>query len=288
MKGMTGFSYISKITEYGKINVYLKSLNSRFFELRMIVSPFLQKLEPTFREMIKKDFKRGKIELIVEFLPKGTSFEMVVDEELAKSYFLSLKKLSNYLGLLPDIEIVDIANMPNVINLVKPELPNSFLRNIQNIVKRAIEDVLKQRTKEGEETKRDIEEIISKIKQDISLIVSRWNEVNFSIEEKVKERVEKFLKEYENRKEVDTSLISFLMKIDINEEMFRFSKHLESLEVLLDTEGEIGKKIEFLLQELGREINTVASKSFDYFISSKVVEIKTSLEKIKEHIQNIE
>ncbi len=287
MKGMTGFSHISKLTDYGRVDVYLKSLNSRFLEVKVLLPPILQSFEPFIRKLIKDNFKRGKIEVVIEFLPRGVSFDVFVDEELGKKYFMSLKKLSNALGLLPDIEIVDIASMPNVVNIVKSELPKSFIRELQSIFKKALNEVLKQRKLEGLKTKEDILKLIHNIKNSVSELQKRWGEINSEIENKVKERVEKFLKEYENRKEVDTAIVSFLMKVDINEEIFRFSKHLEDLEKLLDMDG-IGKKVEFILQELIREVNTIASKSFDYTISSLVVDIKSSIESIREHIQNIE
>lgn len=284
---MTGFSHISKLTDYGRVDVYLKSLNSRFLEVKVLLPPILQSFEPFIRKLIKDNFKRGKIEVVMEFLPRGVSFDVFVDEELGKKYFMSLKKLSNALGLLPDIEIVDIASMPNVVNVVKSELPKSFIRELQSIFKKALNEVLKQRELEGLKTKEDILKLIHNIKNSVSELQKRWGEINSEIENKVKERVEKFLKEYENRKEVDTAIVSFLMKVDINEEIFRFSKHLEDLEKLLDMDG-IGKKVEFILQELIREVNTIASKSFDYTISSLVVDIKSSIESIREHIQNIE
>lgn len=287
MKGMTGFSHISKLTDYGRVDVYLKSLNSRFLEVKVLLPPILQSFEPFIRKLIKDNFKRGKIEVVIEFLPRGVSFDVFIDEELGKKYFMSLKKLSNALGLLPDIEIVDIASMPNVVNVVKSELPKSFIRELQSIFKKALNEVLKQRELEGLKTKEDILKLIHNIKNSVSELQKRWGEINSEIENKVKERVEKFLKEYENRKEVDTAIVSFLMKVDINEEIFRFSKHLEDLEKLLDMDG-IGKKVEFILQELIREVNTIASKSFDYTISSLVVDIKSSIESIREHIQNIE
>lgn len=287
MKGMTGFSHISKLTDYGRVDVYLKSLNSRFLEVKVLLPPILQSFEPFIRKLIKDNFKRGKIEVVIEFLPRGVSFDVFIDEELGKKYFMSLKKLSNALGLLPDIEIVDIASMPNVVNIVKSELPKSFIRELQSIFKKALNEVLKQRELEGLKTKEDILKLIHNIKNSVSELQKRWGEINSEIENKVKERVEKFLKEYENRKEVDTAIVSFLMKVDINEEIFRFSKHLEDLEKLLDMDG-IGKKVEFILQELIREVNTIASKSFDYTISSLVVDIKSSIESIREHIQNIE
>lgn len=288
MRGMTGFSYISELTEYGRVAVSLKTLNSRFFEVKLVLPPVLQSMEPFLRKVVRNNFKRGRVEMVVDFLPNGVNFEVEVDGELARKYFLSLKKLSNYLGLLPDIEIVDIARMPNVVNLVRLDPPPSLVKQVQSLVERAVEDVVRQRIEDGNETKKDVLNIISKIKSDVSAVRSRWEEINSLVEEKVREKVEKFLKEYENRKEVDTAMVSFLVKIDINEEIFRFTKHLEALERLLDQDGEVGKKAEFIIQEMSREVNTIASKSFDYVISSLVVEIKASLEKIREHVQNIE
>ncbi|MCX8029113.1 MAG: YicC family protein [Brevinematales bacterium] len=288
MRSMTGFSYISKETRYGKVTIYVRCLNSRFLEIKTQIPSYLNTLEERTRKIIKQEFRRGKIEIIVDFFPTNGSFDIFVDKELAKNYFVSLRDLSNYLGLLPDIEIVDIAQMPNVINLVKSNIPKDFIVHFEKLFRKVIHDINKQRSHEGENIKRDCLFLVSSIKDNIRLITNRWNEVNVAIESKIKEKVEKFLKDYENRKEIDTSILSFIMKIDINEEIFRFNQHLSDLEKMLIDGGEVGKKIEFLLQELNREVNTIASKSFDYKISSLVVEIKSSLEKIKEHIQNVE
>lgn len=288
MRGMTGFSYISKDTDYGRITVYLKSLNSRFLEIKTVIPTTIQFVEEIARRVIKKSFKRGKVELVIDFYPKTNNFDIHVNKELAKVYFESLRSLSNYLGLLPDIEIVDIARMQDVISIIRTEPSLELKKQIVMLIKKSVANVLKQRIKEGESVKNECIMSISKVRASLEKISERWNIVNTHIEHKVKERVDRFLKEYENRKEIDTSIISFLMKIDINEELFRLSQHLSDLEKLLDSDGEVGKKIEFILQELNREVNTIASKSFDYTISSLVVHIKTELERIREHIQNIE
>ncbi|MCS7299118.1 MAG: YicC/YloC family endoribonuclease [Spirochaetia bacterium] len=288
MRSMTGFSYISKDTDYGKITIYLKSLNSRFLEIKTIIPTTIQFVEEIARKVIKNSFKRGKVELVIDFYPKTNDFDIHINKELARVYFESLRSLSNYLGLLPDIEIVDIARMQDVISIVRPEPPLELKKQIEILIKKSVANVLKQRIKEGELVRNECIMAVDKVRKNLEKISERWNIVNTSIEEKVKERVNKFLKEYENRKEIDTSIISFLMKVDINEEIFRLSQHLDDLENLLNSDGELGKKVEFLLQELNREVNTIASKSFDYTISSLVVYIKTELEKIREHIQNIE
>lgn len=288
MRGMTGFSYISKDTDYGRITIYLKSLNSRFLEIKTIIPTTIQFVEEIARSVIKSSFKRGKIELIVDFYPKTNNFDIHINKELAKVYFESLRSLSNYLGLLPDIKVVDIARMQDVMSIVRSEPPLELKKQIEALIEESVADVLKQRIKEGELVRNECIEAIGRVRKNLEKISERWNVVNTIIEEKVKERVNRFLKEYENRKEIDASIISFLMKVDINEEVFRLSQHLNDLENLLNSDGELGKRVEFLLQELNREANTIASKSFDYTISSLVVDIKTELEKIREHIQNIE
>ncbi|MGC8964993.1 MAG: YicC/YloC family endoribonuclease [Brevinematia bacterium] len=120
MNGMTGFSYISKELDFGRLIISLRSLNSRFLEIKTTLPPIIQKIEPKLRSYLKENFRRGKIELFIELHLRKQINQVTIDEELAKNYFMSMKKISNKLGLLPDIEIVDVIKMPNVLSIIPP------------------------------------------------------------------------------------------------------------------------------------------------------------------------
>jgi uncharacterized protein (TIGR00255 family) len=289
MNGMTGFSYISKELDFGRLIISLRSLNSRFLEIKTTLPPIIQKIEPKLRSYLKENFRRGKIELFIELHLRKQINQVTIDEELAKNYFMSMKKISNKLGLLPDIEIVDVIKMPNVLSIIPPlDPPEEIIREVEKYTKTAINEVKKQRQREGEETKEDIEELIKKLEENILDIDEISKNLNEKIEQKVKEKITKYLQEFPNRPELDHSVIAFLMKIDINEEITRLKMHITNLKETLENEESIGKKGEFVIQEIIREANTISSKSLNYEISKNIVEIKSIAEKIREHLQNIE
>lgn len=289
MNGMTGFSYISKDSDFGRITISLKSLNSKFLEIKIVLPPALYQIDPKLRRLIKENFRRGKIELFIELAPKKQLNEVIINEELAKNYFLSIKKLSNEIGLLPDIDIVDVVKMPNVVSIVESkDIPKELITEIEKYTKSVIKEVKKQRREEGEETKKDILKLINKIQENTLQIEKIAEKINEKIEQKVKERVLKYLQEFSNKQELDYSIIAFLMKIDINEEIIRLNMHLSNLKKTIENEEEIGKKGEFIVQEIIRESNTISAKSFDHETSKLIVEIKSDAEKIREHLQNIE
>ncbi|MGC8870880.1 MAG: YicC/YloC family endoribonuclease, partial [Brevinematia bacterium] len=168
MNGMTGFSYISKELDFGRLTISLRSLNSRFLEIKTTLPPIIQKIEPKLRSYLKENFRRGKIELFIELHLRKQINQVTIDEELAKNYFMSMKKISNKLGLLPDIEIVDVIKMPNVLSIIPPlDPPEEIIREVEKYTKTAINEVKKQRQREGEETKEDIEELIKKLEENI-------------------------------------------------------------------------------------------------------------------------
>jgi uncharacterized protein (TIGR00255 family) len=293
MVGMTGYSSISKDTKLGRISMSLRSLNSRFLEIKInmpsnLIAGGLGDFEKVARDMIKSNIRRGKIDVFIDFSIKGQDSTTVeLNEELAKLYFSSIKNLSLSLGLLPDIEIKDIIALPGVMKVSNTQRNYPTLGELKKMFSKLLNDVVKQRVEEGKRIKEDVDKLISEILASIDEISSKVDVLNSEIEKKVFDRVSRYLGDPKNL-EIGISTISFLMKIDINEELVRLRMHTESLKALINSDDEVGKKGEFILQEMMRESNTIAAKSFSYDISNLVVGIKTNIEKIREHLQNVE
>jgi len=288
MIGMTGYSSVNKETKVGKVSMSLRSLNSKFLEIKINSPTNLIQFEKIARDMIKSKIKRGKIDLFVEISNKGQdSVSVEINEDLVKSYFNTIKNLSLSLGVLPDIEIKDIISLPGIIKVSNNQTNQQPINELKRMFSKLLDDVLKQKIEEGTKIKADIDELISKIIDSINEISSKIDILNAEIEKKVIDRVSKYLGDPKNI-EVGISTVSFLLKTDINEELVRLKMHTESFKTLIDSTDEVGKKGEFILQEMMREANTIAAKSFSYEISSLVIGIKSNIEKIREHLQNVE
>jgi uncharacterized protein (TIGR00255 family) len=288
MIGMTGYSSVNKETKVGKVSMSLRSLNSKFLEIKINSPTNLIQFEKIARDMIKSKIKRGKIDLFVEISNKGQdSVSVEINEDLVKSYFSTIKNLSLSLGVLPDIEIKDIISLPGIIKVSNNQANQQPINELKRMFSKLLDDVLKQKIEEGTKIKADIDELISKIIDSINEISSKIDILNAEIEKKVIDRVSKYLGDPKNI-EVGISTVSFLLKTDINEELVRLKMHTESFKTLIDSTDEVGKKGEFILQEMMREANTIAAKSFSYEISSLVIGIKSNIEKIREHLQNVE
>jgi uncharacterized protein (TIGR00255 family) len=288
MIGMTGYSSVNKETKVGKVSMSLRSLNSKFLEIKINSPTNLIQFEKIARDMIKSKIKRGKIDLFVEISNKGQdSVSVEINEDLVKSYFSTIKNLSLSLGVLPDIEIKDIISLPGIIKVSNNQTNQQPINELKRMFSKLLDDVLKQKIEEGTKIKADIDELISKIIDSINEISSKIDILNAEIEKKVIDRVSKYLGDPKNI-EVGISTVSFLLKTDINEELVRLKMHTESFKTLIDSTDEVGKKGEFILQEMMREANTIAAKSFSYEISSLVIGIKSNIEKIREHLQNVE
>ncbi len=291
MEGMTGYANVEYKDDFIKISVNAKSLNSRFLELKVQVSQNVLFLEKDIREMLAKFFRRGKIEIwvSVSLVKNNSNYVVSVDYDAAKEYFLAVKKLSNELGLLPDIEIVDIIDRVGVIKVSEVDLRenNRVKSSVLSAVKKALKELKNQRKYEGRKIKENVLDLISDISRGITEIESKVPFLNEAIQDKILQKYNKVLHREFDPVEI-IGFYSFLFKMDINEELIRLKMHLENLKSLVENGEEIGKKSEFILQEMMRESNTIASKSYSYEINSIIVDIKSCVEKIREHIQNVE
>lgn len=281
---MTGFGNYSVDSEMGKISVDIKTLNSKNLDLNYNLSPFLKDLENDIRLIIMSSFKRGKVDIKINFKITKKQFSTNLNHELIKLYIKDLQQI------VPGdaMEFLKIAiSLPNSIENNQSNLDNKISNDIKNAVKHAVKMVIDFRKQEGNSLKKDILNNASLIQKKIKLV-----------EKLAPKRIEK-IKEKINKNLVDLSLevdlnrfhqelIYHLEKLDINEELVRLNNHLIFLKKTVnDKEIEKGKKLTFIGQEIGREINTIGSKSNHLEIQQIVVEMKNELEKIKEQLLNV-
>ena len=281
LQSMTGFGNASIDSEFGKISLDIKSLNSKNLDLNYSLNPMFRNIESNIRSILTTSLKRGKIDFKINFKISENNFNSNLNHDVIKSYIKDLKKITP--GTLFDrAEFLKIAiTLPNSIETNRPDLNQNLLDAIIELVKNAIKELIDFRTQEGVSMEKDLlsnlEVIQNKLIQIEELIPERMN----SIKKRLKKNLDNIKVEIDlNRFEQE--LIYYLEKFDINEEIVRLKNHLIYFKTTLnESQIEKGKKLTFISQELGREINTIGSKSNNLPMQQAVVEMKNELEKIK-------
>ncbi|MDC1456349.1 YicC family protein [Flavobacteriaceae bacterium] len=287
LQSMTGFGNASIDSEFGKISLDIKSLNSKNLDLNYSLNPMFRNIESDIRSILTTSLKRGKIDFKINFKISENNFNSNLNHDIIKSYIKDLKKITP--GTLFDrAEFLKIAiTLPNSIETNRPGLNQNLLDAIIELVKNAIKELIDFRTQEGVSMEKDLlsnlEVIQNKLIQIEELIPERMN----SIKKRLKKNLDNIKVEIDlNRFEQE--LIYYLEKFDINEEIVRLKNHLIYFKTTLnESQIEKGKKLTFISQELGREINTIGSKSNNLPMQQAVVEMKNELEKIKEQLLNV-
>ncbi|KKP29221.1 MAG: TIGR00255 family protein [candidate division TM6 bacterium GW2011_GWF2_30_66] len=296
LSSMTGFATkTTTITISGEkvnVSISLKSLNSRFFETTCKLPSITSHLETDIIKMLQQKLIRGHIYLTLHI--KNTALlKSLAKANLVtiKSYLDAIENIKKNFNLKGEVNINDIINLPNAFEIEEQESSKAFDKQIMDIVAELIEQLKKTRETEGLALKKDIIKQISSMTKEIESI-SKNSE---KLMEQKKEEILTLIKKIESEEPAENAsdlrkshLLITLDKLDINEEIVRFKSHLENMTNLLESQkDEAGKKIDFTLQEMAREINTITAKCSNAKISGKAINIKVEIEKAREQSQNI-
>ncbi len=292
IKSMTGFGRGEAAAPHGKIQFEIRTLNHRFFETSNRLPENFLIFEDRIRAEIAKKIKRGKVNLSLTYeSPRKSSPKLAIDTKLARKYKDLLLDLKRSLKVRDDIGLSQIISFPNVITV--EDAPKDEARlwpNIKAALDRALNSLIRMREAEGRDLADDILKRKKTILKDIILIEHRaklsFKEYRAQLLRKIKELSSGKINLDKGRVELEVAL--FAKNSDISEELTRIKAHLGSFEIALKREVEVGRKLDFITQELHREINTVGQKTNDYKISQLAIAIKGEIEKIREQVQNIE
>jgi len=289
---MTGFGKAEGIFDKKKYVIELRSVNSRFAEISVKYPKYMSSKDNEFKEILRKNISRGKVNMNLNVESDTTiQSNLTVEKNLIKDYTKILKSIRKEIGSKEKIRLDHILHFSEILSAetsgdVSPE-EFSF---VKELLIKAIEDLFVMKKKEGDFIRNDILSRIEHIGEENEVIrnisVSRVPNERIRLKEKVEALIEDKGKIDENRLELELILLSD--KIDITEESIRLKSHLKFFAECVDTIENSGRRLNFLLQEMNREINTMASKSMDAEISQKVSVLKEELEKIREQIQNVE
>ncbi len=295
MRSMTGFSTESISTEKYDIFVEIKSLNSKFFEFKLKGSDIVEQWEPEIRKLVFEKLKKGKIDVYIKILEKtAENYNVIINTELAKKFEKSIKDLSNELSILPEINLKDFISLGHIFYLERISETDGMFEECLKLISRAMDNLIEMMEVEAEKIITDILNslaIISDLTNEIELIYpSSLEKYKELLKEKIKEMLSENFKEInpnaiDNRVLFDSELLA--SKIAINEEIVRLKSHIEQFKKIMLSKEEDSRKLDFIAQEMFREINTISAKSIDLKIINNTISVKAEIEKIREHLRNI-
>ena len=283
IQSMTGFGKYESLLFSKNISIEIRSLNSKNLDLNIRLPNTLKEFEPLLREKISKKLKRGKIDfnLTIENLNETNLNQ--INKTIIEDYINQLQQINKS----EKSELLKLAiKLPDSIKIKKQKLENNFVTKIISLSNKVIDQVIKFRLKEGGSLKKDFNLRI----KNLNKFLNKINNYDLNRKEKISSKLKKIINTLNieiDKNRFEQELIYYIEKFDINEEKIRLESHLKFFTETLKNEKYNGKKLGFISQEIGREINTIGSKSNDLFIQKLVVEMKNELEKIKEQILNV-
>ena len=283
---MTAFSRIDVNSEFGSLIFELKSVNHRFIEINFKIPELFKKLELQMRDLLKEALVRGKVECSIIINENTVLSETKIDQAQLENYLDLMQKVKSKVGEPDKISITDVLNLPGVLNQ-KPVESSGLEKFCLEGFKETIKKLKEFREIEGKKLKKDITEKIKFIEVHLESLekeLPRLLDLN-------KKRLEKRISDLAvqiDRDRLDQEMVLLANRSDIDEEIVRLRSHSSEVIRLLDTDNAIGRKLDFLMQEMNREANTIGSKSLSEFTSKVAIELKVLIEQIREQVQNIE
>lgn len=291
---MTGFASRTAVLPVKKgeeavLSVEIKSLNTRFFEVSCKLPSSLSFLEIPIINGLKEKLLRGRVFISVKLSGEAGTFETVVPvTKLVKNYLAATQSIKKKFKIKGDFAIADLVMLPNVFSFEREEVGKGTEQAILKIVAQVTDELMKTRKAEGARLQKDLEKRFRTCQVAIEKIKKLFDAFMKKQKAEIKKVIVLAQKGDQEAEKQLSEFYEFLNKIDIHEEIVRFKSHLNGVKKLLASKQiEKGKRFEFILQELGREINTIAAKCSNFDISSIAVDLKVELEKVREQVQNI-
>lgn len=291
MKSMTGFGRGEYRSETLVIDVEIKTINHRYRDFNIRLPRRYSAFEEKIRNLISEKINRGRIDVFIKTEKFGSEdVSLNYDKELAEEYYNILKEIkSDFPDVDSDITIMNIARYPDVIKAQEAEIDlDEQWQYFEGAIKEAVDTLVESRTLEGEALKKDFIKRINIIDEQRETISKLSHEIPENYAKELNDNIEKYKIGVIDSDRIATEIALYAERVNITEELVRLSNHLKSFLSIIEKKEPIGRKLDFLLQEINREANTIASKSNSFEISTAVVEIKSELEKIREQVQNIE
>lgn len=291
LKSMTGFGRCECSSEHNRINVEVKSVNARFLDLSIKMPKKFNPLEAEIRQLVRKYIERGKVDLYIsydDFSEAGKSLRY--NAQIAQEYMQYFRRMSEVFELPMDIKLSQLARMPEVLVLdEQPQDDEKLWAALKPALGRALESFVEARALEGEKLGQDLLGKLSEMEALVARIEQRAPEIMGAYQKKLEAKIADML----GNSMVDESRIAmevtvFADKVSTDEEMVRLGSHIRGMRTRLEAGGSVGRELDFIAQEMNREANTTLSKANDLIVAEDAIALKTTIEKIREQIQNLE
>ncbi len=292
IKSMTGYAREQAIINSYDITIELRSVNHRYCEISVKTPRFLSFMEEKINNIIKSKISRGKVEAYITVNSAALSNEQITPNlSVIKDYIAALDTVKSELGLSGEITLRDILRIPDAFTVIKTDPSgNEILENgVMELTDKAVDALVNMRLAEGDHMYSDIVTRLELIEKNADIIQKRSPEINAAYRERLYNRMSEIL----DGKNIDESRILieagiFAEKTAVDEETVRLKSHVIQFRKIMESDPPAGRKLDFLIQEMNREVNTIGSKVQDVYVTNLVVDLKSEIEKIREQIQNVE
>lgn len=288
MNSMTGFGYAEGEGSGVHMSVEIKALNTRYLDMIVSLPPSLTTLESRIRDQVQSSFLRGRLEITVRVRDVDESVSVTVDKAVATEWQSALKDLAGMLGGTQEITLDMIVKQDGVLKVERKRDSEAYWDLLRELLKDAIGQVAEDRVREGADLGRDIENRLNEIEESLERVAVDVPLMKKEVEENLRIRFSEILGDEVGEQRILMEIASWIAKTDINEETVRLATHIQAFRDEMSGTGSKGKKLDFLAQEMGREVNTIGSKSPRAQISREVVNMKDALEKVREQLRNVE
>lgn len=291
LRSMTGFGRYELSDEERKIVVEMKSVNHRYCDISIKMPKKLGFYEATIRSLLKKYIQRGKVDVFISY-EDYTENKVCVkyNSNIAREYVDKLREMGDEFHLINDINVSSLSRYPEVLTLEEQTVDETELWNVlEEVITKACEQFVQSRTREGEHLKNDLITKLDGMLNLIDAVESRSPQIIAEYRSKITTKVQELLGDTKLDESIlATEITLFADKICVDEETVRLKSHINHMKASLDEENGIGRKLDFIAQEMNREANTILSKANDLEVTNIAIDLKTEIEKVREQIQNIE
>lgn len=292
MKSMTGFGRGSIAESKFSISVELKTVNNRFLDVNFRLASELQQLENVIKRLIGGRLTRGRVDVNLQY-DRTDDVEYELNRPLIKGFLAAMKEMQDEFALSGEPDLNVIARLPNVVNTKKEEPGQDFLDAVERVFSLALDDLEKMREKEGSMLSDELESRLKEIENRLPAIESEADNVADEYRQRLTKRIGDMLAKSDSQIEIDQARLAqevayLAEKADISEEIARLRTHIEHFRSIVRDDCDVGKRLDFLTQELNREANTITSKTNSMAVKENALAIKSEIEKIREQVQNVE
>lgn len=290
MNSMTGFGRANLEKNSREYVVEIKSVNHKYNDICLKAPRSLMSIEDKIRKTVLNKISRGKVDIYITYLNFGAEGKnVVINNELAKMYIKELQELAKENNINSNIEVTEITKLPDVLNVQTNEDEEAVALEVIECLNLALEKFLKMRSAEGLKIAEDLKVRIKKVKENVERISCYSTGLIEEYVVKLESRVNEILRtDIVDKNRLMQEIVIYADKCSVEEEVTRLRSHIAQFEELVEGKEPVGKRLDFLIQEMNREVNTIGSKSGSLDITNCVIELKTTLEDIREQIQNIE